>query len=135
MAKDPALPGPVSRPEGGTYPSSEKVREADAVKAESISEILDRPEVINLFGEKIGQQLLDGGFSTIASTLAATDKELEAVKGVGEAALKKIRELAPPKKVPESVIKAAEPGAPQAEPVEDLPQVSVRVQRIRDSQL
>lgn len=162
MAKDPALPGPVSTPEGGKYPSSEEVREADAAKAEEVSEIeevfekapeseeamtpnypedgqdsepvdeiLTRSEVINLFGEKIGQLLLDGGYSTVASTLVAADEELEDVKGIGEAAVKKIRELAPPKEMPEGISRVL---VQQAMPEGDLLPASVRVQRIRASQ-
>ncbi len=52
---------------------------------------LTRSEVINEFGEKLGFALIQGGFSTIASVDGATDEELLAVNGVGDASLKKIR--------------------------------------------
>ena len=52
---------------------------------------LTRSEVINEFGEKLGFALIQGGFSTIAAVDGATDEELLAVTGVGEASLKKIR--------------------------------------------
>jgi len=125
MAKDPTTPK-VSTPEGGTYESSEEVRKKLAEKAAEAEEILIRPEVINLFGEKIGQILIDGGYSTVASVINATDKELKALPGIGKASLAKIRALAP----------SADALAKEAsqQPSGKEPPASVRIQRIRDSQ-
>lgn len=85
MAKD-HLSGQVSNPDGGFYKSSEEVR-AEA------AERLTRSEIINSFGDDLGQKLLDGGYSSLSSLVLATDKELLAVEGVGPAALSKILEV------------------------------------------
>lgn len=145
MAKDPAISGPISKPTGGFYESSEEIRKKEA----GIDEILTRSEVINILGEQLGQLLIDAGYSTIASIILTTDKELEKIRGVGKASIAKIRELIPAPPAPE------EPKAPTQQPptpsvstkksphppigpgdviVEAPKEVSVRVQRIRDSQ-
>lgn len=85
MAKDPAMSGPVSKMEGGHYESSEEIREADAG--------LTRSEIINTFGEDLGNKLLDGGYSSLSGMIDATDEDFLAIKGVGPAALAKIREV------------------------------------------
>lgn len=91
----------------------------DPILAPTEDEELTRSEVINTFGPEIGRLLLDGGYSTIGSIISATDKELEEVPSLGRATVKKIREILLPPAVQEEV-------APE--------NVSVRVQRIRDSQ-
>lgn len=85
----------------------------------AVGEELTRSEVLNRFGPEVGQLLLDGGYFTIDSIMSATDKELEAIPDLGRATVKKIRELLAP---------------PPVAPVQPEENVSVRVQRIRDSQ-
>jgi len=139
MAKDPAM-GPISKPEGGHYGDPEEVPEEEQVTAEDvveeaeaeeigaekgedttifprheeveIEEILTRSPIINLFGEKVGQLLLDAGYSSMAAVIMADDEVLLGIKGIGEAALKEIRSI-----VPEQ---------------EEAP-ASVRVRRIREA--
>jgi hypothetical protein len=84
MAKDPAMSGPVSKPEGGHYESSEEIRAKDSG--------LTRSEVINTFGEDLGNKLLDGGYSSLSGMIDATDEDFLAITGIGPAALAKIRE-------------------------------------------
>jgi len=52
---------------------------------------LTRNEVINAHGEKLGQALLDSGFSSLSAIAEADDKDLMAVPGVGKATLEKLR--------------------------------------------
>lgn len=85
MAKD-HLAGKVSNPDGGFYKSSEEVRAEGA-------ERLTRSEIINAFGEDLGNKVLAGGYSSLSSLVLATDKELLAIEGVGPAALSKILEV------------------------------------------
>ena len=85
MAKDPAMSGPVTDPEGGTYETSEEIR------AES-NEGLTRSEVINEFGPDLGQKLIDGGYASLSSLLSVTDEDLIAIAGIGPASVTKIRE-------------------------------------------
>jgi ERCC4-type nuclease len=132
MAKD-ATSGPVSKPEGGYYKTSEEVREED----ESTEEILTRPEVINLFGEKIGQNLIDAGYSTVSQVINATDEELGDISGIGEVSVAKIRSLAPSEAQLEKEAEAESASAPSPSGLEQRAkdnEVSVRIQRIRDSQ-
>lgn len=85
MAKDPAMSGPVTDPEGGTYETSEEIRAAS-------NEGLTRSEVINEFGPDLGQKLIDGGYASLSSLLSATDEDLIAIAGIGPASVTKIRE-------------------------------------------
>ena len=125
MAKDPAM-GPISKPEGGFYDSPEEAEAEIEIEVE-VEEISDRSLVINLFGEKIGQLLLDGGYPSVISVLVADDEALLDTKGLGRASLKKIRELAPRQEIPEVLL-------PPGEPTQEEPPASARIQRIRDSQ-
>jgi len=141
MAKDPAM-GPVSKPEGGHYGDPEVVEEAaeeetmmaeypEEAEAEveveaEVEEISDRSLVINLFGEKIGQLLLDGGYPSVISVLVADDEALLGTKGLGKASLKKIRELAPRQEIPEVLL-------PPGEPTQEDSPASVRIRRIREA--
>lgn len=152
MAKD-STTGPVSNPEGGYYPSSEEVRMTD--------EGLTRSEVINEFGEALGNMLLEGGYSSLSAILEATDEDLLAIEGLGPAKLKTIREKTtlvveeeapePEPEVVEEEVPAEEddilpeladlevgpvefPSSPLSEGEDYAPEVSVRIQRIRDSQ-
>jgi len=84
MAKDPAS-GPVSKPEGGTYESSEEIREADAG--------LTRSEIINAFGEHLGGLLIGAGYSSFSGMIGATDEDFLAIDGVGPVALDEIRSV------------------------------------------
>ena len=52
---------------------------------------LTRSEVINEFGETIGNALIQGGFASLSAVEDASDKELRAVRGIGPAALEEIR--------------------------------------------
>jgi hypothetical protein len=145
MAKDPAMSGPVSKLEGGTYESSEEAREN-----------LTRSEIINKFGEAFGRALLDAGYSSFTSLRLASDEELLAIGGVGPAKLAQIREVVGAEAVPEeeeelpelAELPAGEPegiemGAPMAfgpdsTPVDTAPRfgeedaVSPRIARIRE---
>lgn len=55
------------------------------------NESLTRSEVINTFGEMIGQILLDGGYSSLTNVINATDEELLAVEGMDDELLQAIR--------------------------------------------
>jgi len=48
--------------------------------------------------EKIMEVLIGAGYEDLPSAVAASDEELLAVKGIGKAALKQIRELGEPAK-------------------------------------
>jgi len=129
MAKDHV--GKVSNPDGGFYKSSEEIR------AES-AERLTRSEIINAFGEDLGQKLLGGGYASMSSLTGATDEQLLAIDGIGPASLEKIREVvtldmleeadsgleeeaADESEVEEAVepaVEAAEPMAPEEEDTE-----------------
>jgi ERCC4-type nuclease len=119
MAKDP-MAASVSTPEGGKYESSEKIRKKDTEK-------LTRSEIINTFGEKLGQLLLDGGYSSLSSLFKVSDTELEEIPGIGEASVKKIREILTGRIDEAMPPKPAPPAAPAKRTA------SVRVQRIRDN--
>ena len=84
MAKDPAMSGPVSKLEGGSYESSEDIRAEDSG--------LTRSEIINVFGEADGRMLLDAGYASFTSLRLASDEELLAVDGLGPVKLATIRE-------------------------------------------
>ncbi len=112
MAKDAAT-GPVSRPEGGHYESSEEIREKDSG--------LTRSEIINAFGEDLGNKILDGGFSSLTHLSQATDEEILGISGIGPASLVKIREMlniipieAPEEEV-EGGLEEETPDAPEVE--------------------
>lgn len=132
MAKDP-LAANVSKPEGGYYEGSEELRHQSAESKEEIVEGLTRSEVINVFGEKLGNLLIDGGYASISSIMMASDSDLEDVKGVGKATVKQIREQL----AEEASGAAGVEAEPARQPIgADQPtneEVSVRVQRIRDS--
>ncbi len=93
MAKDPAMSGPVSKLEGGSYESSEEVRAKDAGEniPEETGEGLTRSEIINMFGEATGRALLDAGYASFTSLRMASDEELLAISGVGPAKVETIR--------------------------------------------
>jgi len=86
MAKDPSMAGKVSNPDGGFYKSSEEVRMEDA-------ERLTRSEIINAFGEDLGNKLLGGGYSSLSGMAGVTDEELLAIEGIGPVTVGKIREV------------------------------------------
>lgn len=52
---------------------------------------LTRSEVMNAYGKKIGRMLIDAGFSTTSAVDAASDEELLAIDGFGDAALATVR--------------------------------------------
>ncbi len=70
MAKDPTI-SDVSTPEGGTYPSSEEVRDAFAESE------LTRSEIINQFGDVIGNELLEAGISSLSGLMVIDDTVME----------------------------------------------------------
>ena len=136
MAKDPAMSGPVSKLEGGTYESSEEIRDEDSG--------LTRSEIINAFGEISGRMLLDAGYASFTSLRLASDEELLAVDGLGPAKLAVIREKVGAQAADPDEAEVAElaglmegPSAPAAPDVlmeTAVPKktYSVRLQRIMD---
>lgn len=141
MAKDPAM-GPISDPDGGFYGPPEEVPEEGQGTAEDVveeveveeeaveieaEEILTQPSIFDLFGEKIGQLLLDAGYSSVDAVVTADDKVLLNIKDIGKAALKEIRGLAPQREIPEMIL----PAGIEAEQ-EEAP-ASARVRRIREA--
>lgn len=71
MAQDPTT-SDVSTPDGEVYPSSEEVRAADA-------EGLTRSEIINEFGEVVGNELLEAGISGFSGLMVIDDVTKEAL--------------------------------------------------------
>lgn len=88
MAQDPST-GSVSNPEGGTYPTSEEVRAADAEKA------LTRSEIINQFGEAVGGELLEANISSLSGLMVIDDVTKEALSPEAKAAITAWLELNP----------------------------------------
>lgn len=107
MAKDPAMSGPVSKLEGGTYESSEEIRDADNIPDET-GEGLTRSEIINAFGDAVGRTLLDAGYASFTSLRLASDEELLAVSGLGPAKLAMIREKVGAQSVDPDEVEVAE---------------------------
>jgi len=64
MAQDPTT-SDVSTPEGGVYPSSEEVRASDTGT---------REEIINEFGDVIGNELLDAGILSFSGLMIIDDE-------------------------------------------------------------
>ena len=56
-------------------------------------EDLTRSEVINAFGDKLGQKLLDAGYSSLSGLAAASDQDLLKIPGVGPKAISDIRAI------------------------------------------
>jgi len=138
MAKDGILTGPVSDHQtGGFKPTSDEVRAADAARAAAkeeeeavVKEIMTRSEVVNLFGEKIGELLIDAGYSTVSSVITAKNEDLKAISGLGKASLEKIRELAPTLYAEAIETPPGSPSFPQT----GEESMSARVRRIKESQ-
>jgi hypothetical protein len=80
---------------------------------------LTRSEIFNTFDDELAASLVEGGFASISSLIAAGDDELLAVKGVGPAKLRHIREVVG------EVIEARQAQAPAA--TEEAQQVSQQV--------
>jgi len=80
MAQDPTT-SDVSTPEGGTYPSSEEVRDAFAESE------LTRSEIINEFGEEIGGELLEANISGLSGLVIIDDEQKEALSPEAKAAV------------------------------------------------
>ena len=113
---------------------SQPVGEDPAVKEEELPELAglevgpvepDAPKfgadlVLEVFGNKIGTLLIESGYVSLRGIAAASDKELVAIKGIGQGTLRKIRALT-----------VSLPATALA-PVE-TPQVSERVRRSMES--
>jgi hypothetical protein len=67
--------------------------EADAIAEMEAEETgPTRSEVINRFGKRYGDLLIDAGYASLSSVAEASDAELTAIKGIAQGALKAIRE-------------------------------------------
>ena len=86
MAKDTTI-GPVSKPEGGHYESSEDIRMANKE--------LPQTEVANAFDKDIAAMLIEGGYYSLFQLAHASDGVLMELKGVGLEELAVVREKAP----------------------------------------
>lgn len=123
MARDPVMtptePVAAPEPEPQDETANEAVQEADAGQenpAEPVTEDaqagsegegggnesppedpenLTRSEVINEFGDALGAKLIDAGMASLLAIAEAPDKYLIAIKGIGRATVKAIREKVP----------------------------------------
>lgn len=121
MAKDTTT-GPVSKPEGGHYESSEDVR--------MNSGELPQTEVMSEFDKDLAAMLVEGGYHSLFQIAHACDGVLMELKGVGLEELAAIREKAPFETLiptPEAKIEVeldieVEEGEPEAE--KELPELA-----------
>lgn len=66
--------------------------EADAIAEIEAEEAgPTRSELVNAYGEKVGQLLIDGGYASLSEVEEASDKDLKALKGIGRGTVKAIR--------------------------------------------
>jgi hypothetical protein len=66
--------------------------EADAIsELEAESEGSTRSEVINAYGEKVGQLLIDAGYASLSAVAEADDEDLLSISGIGKGTLKALR--------------------------------------------
>jgi len=86
MAKDTTV-GPVSKPEGGHYESSEEIRMANKE--------LSQTEVMSEFDKDLAAMLVEGGYHSLFQLAHESDGVLMDLKGVGLEELAVIREKAP----------------------------------------
>ena len=69
--------------------------EADAIaELEAEEEGPTRSEVINAFGEKFGNLLIQAGYASLSAVAEADGKDLLAIKGIGKGTLKALRAAA-----------------------------------------